>query len=819
MWTRRKLFPTLEVPTAPQPAAVATPSFRRQQQSGARDFALDEDAYNFLVSLGYTLVPSLSPQEAAQLLAWALPPSWVDCKGSAASSSTSKASRYKDVLSALLNNANVLHACSQVEYFFCGTDNGQVFLLPLLPPHLLEALMAEIGDDLLPGLAERCRQEAELLQAARVDGASKAAKNGVPVNCVGRRLLHRHIREEPVTAIDHLGVVFASAASSVDHAVALSVFHPLPMGVVCIEHPCPVRSLKLWEGAVFTSESGSGELCCHGGGDAAGAHQRQRWSEQVREAEPAAIYVFTGSEAGLVRLWRVDVVRRTYSLQHVLVCSGNMAGMLSPLTPFAREDTTRKVPSRESDSVLHCLDIDVSSNRLFGGTEGGVYVWALDALPWRGPEETNTAARSPTSSNSNASENNDDAAPTSASLALRHPLCWDEDHRCPLPCALGCWAEAQWTAPSTSPTNSETVVGYRAARLANHHVWILNAPAVQAEMARAQQHQRQGGGDEKVCRWKPKYGRVITNGAAVGVVSNNVCLKEATAAVAVGGGEEKSSTGGVSSRLTNSVVTVTFDGGELKNDLLAPLSCVIPVVYPLARLRTPGTACFALRVLAPQRRIVTSCADGKVCVWVRKPSEDARAPETYVPQLVTDNRQEHRGLGRHLCVLRSPDVFVSCSFDDGLVKEWHVYDEPELLLRCARRFTLTPYVSSGPINGGGANGNAGSAKELSDMLKSIAQVGDGRDKKRADAADNRSDDDDEDMLKAAEGGDAVAGISCATAYPAFGAIFLVGTFESAIQSYSLTEVVGCEPPRNFIYNGHKTVHLPASMAEDVYREL
>ena len=76
----------------------------------------------------------------------------------------------------------------------------------------------------------------------------------VPVNCVGRRLLHRHMREEPVTALDHLGVLLASAAPSVDHAVALSVFHPVPAGVVCIAHPCPVRSLKLWEGAVFTTE-------------------------------------------------------------------------------------------------------------------------------------------------------------------------------------------------------------------------------------------------------------------------------------------------------------------------------------------------------------------------------------------------------------------------------------------------------------------------------------------------------------------------------------------------------------------------------------
>ncbi|KPA76381.1 hypothetical protein ABB37_07723 [Leptomonas pyrrhocoris] len=823
MWTRRKLFPTLDVPATPQPAAVVTPFFLEQQKRGAGDYTVGENAYHFLASLGYTLVPSLTAQEAAQLLAWALPPSWVDRTGSTTSSTA-----YKDAVSSLLKNEDVLRACSQVEYFLYGTDNGQVFLMPLLPPHLLQVLMAEAGDDVLPGLVQRCRREAQLLQAASSSaGAAPPAVHRVSANCVGRRLLHRHAREEPVTGLDHLGVLAASATASVDHAVALSIFHPTPAGVVSIAHPCPVRSLKLWEGAVFTAEEAEGNS--DEDKDSADAGRRRRWLAQVRAAEPVAVYVFTGDSAGIVRLWRVDVVRRTYALQHVLVCSGNMTGMLSPLTPFAREDTTATVPSRASDCALHCLEIDAASHRLFGGTEGGAYVWALDALPWRGPGAVPTASHATSSSDSTndanptANETSDAAAPTPASLAVRHPLCWDEDHRSPLPCALRCWeAAAAPSAPSSPPgASTAKAVEYRAARLVTHHVWILDAAAVQAEMARARAQQRQGGGGGAGVRgWKAKYERVLTNGAAVGVVSNDVRLTAVDA--------ESNNSAGVAARLTNSIVTVSFDGGEVKNDFRVPLSCVMPVVYPLTFLRTPGTACFALRVLAPRRRVLTSCADGRVCVWVSKPGEDAHAAETYAPQLLTEHRQAHRGLGRHLCVLRSPDIFVSASFDDGLVKEWHVYDAPEVLLRCARRFTLTPYVANGAMTAGGSGtGSAGSAEELTDIFKRIAQAGGEEERKgktkkaetAGHAGDNGEEEEEEDAVAAVEDGDVVAGISCAAAYPAFGALFLVGAFESAIQTYSLTEVVGCEPPRNFIYNGHKTVHLPASMAEDVYHAL
>ncbi|KAK7198781.1 WD domain, G-beta repeat [Novymonas esmeraldas] len=755
MWTRRRVFPAAAVPATPHEAALTTPRYEEQRHDvagAANAFTLDEDAFTMVASLAYTLVPTLSAEEAGALLSWALPPAWA---GDRAVSAEVRAAR----LAAAAQRAVALGACTQVEYFFVGTENGQVFLMPLLPPHLLEALVEEGGDVALPGLAQAWQREAALV------GSAGEHPGHVPLNCVGRRLLHRHMREEPVAALDHLGTLLASAASSGDTSVALSLFHPVPRGITCLPHPCVVRSVKLWEGAAFTAQPSTAAT------DASTAAE-QRWRDAVRAAEPTAVYVFTGDDAGIVRLWRVDVVAGSYALQHVLVCSARTTGMRSPLTPFARDDSAAAAPSCDADRVMHCLDVDEAAGRLYAGTEGGVCVWAIDALPWRGP-----------------------TAVTAAALATQHPLCWDERRRAPLQCAL---PDAGGLARDADAASVATVE-YRVARLANHHVWVLPAATVQPAMSRAAER---ASGAGSVGGWKPKYGRVVTGGAAVGVVSNTVRLSAAAAPVDGGGGDGDDGAVAVADRLTDTAVPVSFEGGEVKNDLRVPLSCVVPVVYPLAFLRTPGTACFAVRVLASGRRLVTSCADGKVCVWACGGGD----AEVHVPQLVTSTPQTFRGLGRHICVVRAPDVFVTCSYDDGLVKEWHIYDEPQMLLRCARRFTLTPHS---PESGGSS---AQQRQQLTDAVRSMLAPGDAKDAKDGDGAAAEESGENEE-------GDAVGGISCAVAYPAFGAVFLVGAFESAIQTYSLTEVAGCEPPRNYVYNGHKTVRLPASMAEDVYDEL
>lgn len=45
-------------------------------------------------------------------------------------------------------------------------------------------------------------------------------------------------------------------------------------------------------------------------------------------------------------------------------------------------------------------------------------------------------------------------------------------------------------------------------------------------------------------------------------------------------------------------------------------------------------------------------------------------------------------------------------------------------------------------------------------------------------------------------------------FPAFSALFIVGVFEHVIQTFTLSEVQGCEVPANYIYNGYKTIKLP-----------
>ncbi|KAG5509627.1 hypothetical protein JKF63_06332 [Porcisia hertigi] len=776
MWTRRRVFPTLLVPATSHTAAQSTPLYNEQCHNGtqASAFTVEEGDFNFVCGLDYTLVPTHGAEEATALLSWALPPSWA---GDGSVSAELRASR----LAAALGSAAVLGACTQVEYFFIGTDNGHAFLMPLLPPHLLEALVAECGKTTLPELAHLWQHETELARAAARGDASAVhaiKQDGrAPLNCVCRRRLHRHAREEPVTVMDHLGTLFASAASCGDTSVALSFFHPVPAGITCLPHASVVRSIKLWEGSTFTASPSHGNHREESHLPWQGA--LQRWRGAVGAAEPTAVYVFTGDEAGLVRLWRVDVVTRSYTLQHILVCSANMQGMLSPLTPFAREDSSKKLPSRDAHCVVHCLEVDEQAGRVFAGTEGGVHVWAIDNLPWRGPESASADV-----------------------LAAYHPLCWDEQCRAPLPCALLHYealppadSNPDSTLPTFSYTASEKTVEYRASRLANHHVWVLPASIVRSEMGHAME--RRGSNVGMLSGWKPKYERVVTGGAAVGVVLNTVQLS----------GTKTSGDGAtVGDRLTDTVVPVSFEGGELKNDMRVPLSCVVPVAYPLTFLRTPGTACFALRVLAARRRLVTSCADGTVCVWTCRPQDASSATEaeTYVPQLVTKTRQAHRGLGRHICVLRTPDVFVTCSYDEGLVKEWHVYDEPEALLRCARRFTVTQYSSE-------SGGVQQQQQQLADTLKNVLKP------RTATSAATSSDH--EEASTTDEGDASVGGISCAAAYPAFGALFLVGAFESVIQTYSLNEVAGCEPPCNYVYNGHKTVRLPTPMTEDVYREV
>ncbi|EPY26961.1 hypothetical protein AGDE_11005 [Angomonas deanei] len=563
--------------------------------------------------------------------------------------------------------------------------------MPLLPPKVIEYF-------------EKCYGT----------GVKQTRTSHFAANSGPRRLLHCHDASEPARGLDVLGSLVAS--SSPDKSLFISSFYPTPEPVVSIPQPHALRSVKLWEGSAFVRQ-----------------YLQEENIEEVDQREQVAVYVFSSDEASEIRLWRVDVVRRSYLLLHVFVMCPNMMQQVSSLSPFTREDQCKKPTLRQTTSPAHCLTVD-GNERLIVGTEGMVYVWSLDRLFWKC----------------------DDVLPRS------HPLCSAEDT--PLP------ARGDRVLP---------LLTRRVDRLVNYHVWVREEDFVQREMAANEE-----------CKWKEKYGRTIAGGAAVGVVSNLVKLHEAAA---------------ISDALTHTTVPVSFEGGEVKNDIALPLSCVEPVVYPLCGLRTSSVANFAVLVLEPGSRLVTSGSDGRIGVW-----RWTETDQTYRLLFVTNSAEEglsNRSLGRHLCLLRSPDIFLSASYDEGIVKEWHLYDEPQPLLRCERQFTLMPSESYNSLQGGGSGG---SKSNQMDSVKKILQSLSNPEAQQ----ESESDSDSEGSVPPAE--EVVSGVSCVVSFPAFHALFLVGAFESDIQTYSLSEVQGCTAPSNYIYNGYKTVKLPSSLPDEAY---
>ncbi|EPY21766.1 hypothetical protein STCU_06904 [Strigomonas culicis] len=681
MWAKRRTFYPKEAADADgAPRAAETPRYLQQKSAGASEGEMSEHDFNFIASLGYGLIPEVTREEAAALLPWVL-------GGPAAAE-------------ALTTDDDALARFSQIEYFFVGTDNGQLFLMPLLPPHLTS-----------------------YVRALRAAAAPRLPEKGV------RLLLHRHMVGEPVHAQDHLGTLVASG--SADGCAVVSFYHPHPAPLVCIPHPKMIRCVKLWEGSVFVRA-------------ALQETPPSAWAAELQRGESAAVYLFTADEGAEVRLWRVDALRRTYVLLHLFVMSPNAPRACSSLDALAREERRGRATRRETDTPAHCLTLD-GDERLLVGTEGGAYAWQLSALAWK------------------------DGYATDAS----HPLCWDEARR----------------RPGGRDAGTLRRLQMRAARLANHHVWLRDAAFVEPAMARC-----------AGTAWKPKYGRTITGGMAVGVVSNMVRVEEAGAP---GAGEA------VAACLAASAVTVSFEGGQVRNDVRLPLCCVEPVAYPLQHLRMAGSACFALATLAPGARVLTGGSDGRVAVWRWRAADEA-----YVLLLVTEGeRQPHRGLGRHFFVLRHPDVFLSCGFDDGLIREWHLYDDPETFMSCERCFSLMPVASYDKATAA-ANGQS-SFKEMANLMRAAMRGGD---KAEGDGGSS-GEDADRAEGEAPPEEEVAAGVSCGAIFPAFRALFLVGTFDNAVQTYSLSEVQGCTPPANFIYNGLKTVKLPSYLKMDQCYEL
>lgn len=617
---------------------------------------METTRFGFIASLAYTLIPMVTKEEARRILSWVF--------GSGEPSEGS------------------LAALNQIEYLFAGTDNGRLFMFPLLPPSM-RPFMNERGD----------RKAQETMS--------------VPWNAGPRRLLHRHGAGGPVVSVGTLGTLVASAGS--DACVHLSVYHPLPQHIVSIPHPSPLRSLLMWEGGLFVAREIE-------------THRRSL----IAAAESSIVYMFTGDESGMVRAWRVNVDNQKYFLVTVFVIASleRCVGFASPLRYLAREDAKGTRAPTQKIKAVHCLAID-DDQRLLGGVDGGVVVWSLAALPWKQREED-------------------------------HILCWEDEKL-----RMNLRASPQ--------------LRFRVARLLNMSVWVKGAALLEESLGREKEEEKEEGGrsdGKKVhvavaqrSRWKPKYGARVANGFDLGVVCNMVGPPPSLSSSSNGKGDDDDDEGEEKCAISLLRATsLALHFPSLKNTVHFPLWAVEPVFTPLRVVSTPGSVCFALLVLKHGVRIVTSGSDGKVTVWLWD-----EATSAYVMALVSDGGQGHCGPGRHVCLLRSPDIFVSCGYEDGVVKEWHVYDEPELLMRCERRFAVSPAnfcaspSSSRPLSAG--------------------------------------------EVKA-------GGVSCAVSFPVFHVLFLVGLSDSTIQVFSLLELQGCAPPEDYIYNGYKTVRVTGPVIAD-----
>ncbi|ORC84888.1 uncharacterized protein TM35_000401550 [Trypanosoma theileri] len=705
MWSLRNVFSLTALPDCGAAAAAITPpDFPRSIPQGSpmqennnnnnnnsskergEDNKKSEEVH-FIASLTYALIPAVTREEAAVVLSWALDGKCVDGRAAAA-------------------------ALTQVEYFFAGTDNGQLCMFPLFPcdlrPFLTNTIITE--------------PDASLPQESSSSSTSKNIKTPAFNGKTGRRrLLHLHGCEEPVVSAAVLGNVIASVAT--DAYMHLSFFHPTPRHVVSIAHPSPLRCVLLWDGSIFVNRE----------------DDAQRRSE-ISEAEASVVYVITGDESGVARIWRVNVDYSTYFLIAVFAISTptGCVGFASPLHYLSREDRDARPAVTRQTKIIHCLAID-DDQRLLAGVEGGVVVWSLAALPWKQQEED-------------------------------HLFCYDDNGK----------NDEQGPQEQTVVTAR---LRFRAERLMDMSVWVkgrkLLREALHSEDSNGiaecdededNNNNRDGNNDNgsrlpstviRRSKWKPKYDTHVANGFDVGVVSNMVIVPSHL----VNGAS-------AAQFLHEASVPIIFP--SLKNTVHFPLSVVEPVFTPLQILSTTGSSCFAILILQNGKRIVTSGSDSRVVLW----QWDAAAGN-YIMTLASEEMEGHRVLGRHLCLLRSPDIFISCGYDGAEVHEWHVYDEPELMMRCERRFSVR-YIN--PDTRDISTSHTSSTIKLEDNNNNNIKEK-----------------------------DTVSGIACAITFPTFYAFFVVGLFECTIQTFGLSEVQGCTPPEDYVYNGFKTVRvvLPA----------
>eukprot|EP00796_Vickermania_ingenoplastis_P000076 gene76-53_t len=193
-----------------------------------------------------------------------------------------------------------------------------------------------------------------------------------------------------------------------------------------------------------------------------------------------------------------------------------------------------------------------------------------------------------------------------------HPLLWDEDKH---------------TVLATTDEITVQRLRSRIERLVNHHVWVRDMGCVSSALE----------------YWG---------------TSHLVRLQKITVIYASDGGEKA---GPSQFRLLrDSLVTVSFEEGELRKDITLPVSCVEPVVYPLAHLRMPMAACFAIQMLENSTWLITSSSDSLVQVWLWDETENILLSSALqILFFVQDTMTALSGNG--ICTRLVTNAFLKCS--------------------------------------------------------------------------------------------------------------------------------------------------------------
>jgi hypothetical protein len=201
----------------------------------------------------------------------------------------------------------------QFEAFVCGFSSGVVLRCEVIASSYLSSLLSAEASRLVVALHRH----------------QVASDNSEDASC-------------DVMGLATLGTITASVAG--DRICRVSFFYPATDAICSLPHSAGLRSVLLHEG-------------------------KKSWSDRNGDAESVALYVFTGDDAGVVRLWRVDVVEKTYFLHTVLV-----AGVFGSQGESSLVDAHNLAASaRLIGKPIYCLAVDGNveeAERLVATTDG-----------------------------------------------------------------------------------------------------------------------------------------------------------------------------------------------------------------------------------------------------------------------------------------------------------------------------------------------------------------------------------------------------------------------------------------------------------------